>query len=345
VIRAAAELVPPAAEPSGGDLAGAVRQLRARGLLTAADVVERGVRAVDRSRSHPVVLVELAGRPAYVVKMLAEGGDGVQGSPRREVAAYALAGRWSSLRSLLSRWYDADFDRRHLILDAAADETVLDRLLATGMRDTAPLGRLGDAIGTWHRETRDAADFAPLRPWVLDALGAGRPRFLDSNKGTRAFLDGLAHRDELAASLDFVGRSWTAGAVVHGDLRLDNCLLGPGPAGNVVLIDWEVAGRGDPTWDVACVVQELLTLTGANSAASAAATIRPALRTFLAGYAAAGTIVPDKLGSWVAARLLQRAIQVAAWNPEGTVPESRRLVGLALGVAGGGTDAALLPPS
>ena len=146
----------------------------------------------------------------------------------------------------------------------------------------------------------------------------------------RALLAWLPDAAVLAATLAAARARWAPLAVVHGDARLDNWLFDD--AGEPTLIDWETAGRGDPAWDVAAVVQDLISLSGAERLADV-----PAARVgaFLDDYArAAGDDVRDRLAGLLTARLLQRAVQVAAWDPAGTVPEARRHARLAAELAG-----------
>ena len=300
----------------------AIAQLRAAGLLSPREIVEQGVRVVDRSRSHAVRLVEVGGRPAFAVKALDDADGDVQGSPERELAAYALARSDPALGPLLARSHPAGDGV--LILAAGGGATA-----AARAADPAALRALAATLAAWHAGTRAAA-FAPLRPWPLDLLAGEPPAFLASNDGVRALLARLPDRARLAAALAAAAARWAPLAVVHGDARLDNWLLDD--AGTATLIDWETAGRGDPAWDVAAVLQDLITLSGAEriSDLPAGATV------FLDAYAAAaGDDVRGRLAGLLCARVLQRAVQVAAWDPVGVVPEARRHVRLATELAEG----------
>ena len=312
-------MAPDHAEPGPA----AIAQLRAAGLLTAREIVELGVRAVDRSRSHAVRLVEVGGRPAYAVKALdATGGTDVQGSPERELAAYALARDDPALGPLLARSHPGSGGV--LILEAGGAATA-----AARPADPATLRALAATLAAWHAGTR-AADFPPLRPWPLDLLAGEPPAFLAGNDGVRALLAWLPDRALLAATLAAARARWAPLAIVHGDARLDNWLLDD--VGGATLIDWETAGRGDPAWDVAAVLQDVITLSGAERLADVPAA-RPAA--FLDAYAeASGDDVRDRLAGLLCARLLQRAVQSAAWDPAGTVPEARRHARLAADLAG-----------
>ena len=55
-------------------------------------------------------------------------------------------------------------------------------------------------------------------------------------------------------SLDALSAEWQATSLIHGDMKWDNCLV-DGDAGNVRIVDWELADIGDPSWDVGAVLQ------------------------------------------------------------------------------------------
>jgi aminoglycoside phosphotransferase (APT) family kinase protein len=62
--------------------------------------------------------------------------------------------------------------------------------------------------------------------------------------------------------LDQADGLWREESLVHQDVRWDNCIVvvepgGAGPA-RLKLVDWELASKGDPAWDVASVFSEHL---------------------------------------------------------------------------------------
>ena len=57
--------------------------------------------------------------------------------------------------------------------------------------------------------------------------------------------------DQLAAALRTSVPATARGTVVHGDFRLDNCVMDPGDPGRVAaVLDWELSALGDPLADV-----------------------------------------------------------------------------------------------
>jgi aminoglycoside phosphotransferase (APT) family kinase protein len=76
--------------------------------------------------------------------------------------------------------------------------------------------------------------------------------------------------DALAARLAETVPTTQRDAVVHGDYRLDNCLLDPGTPGRIrAVLDWEMSTLGDPLSDAAlmCVYRHpVFNLIHASSA-------------------------------------------------------------------------------
>ena len=68
--------------------------------------------------------------------------------------------------------------------------------------------------------------------------------------------------DLLCSALDGLLASWTPTAAIHGDVRWDNCLVLPGGDHSdwphLQVIDWEVAGPGEPARDIGAFFGEYL---------------------------------------------------------------------------------------
>ncbi|HEY7271833.1 MAG TPA: phosphotransferase family protein [Actinoplanes sp.] len=129
-------------------------------------------------------------------------------------------------------------------------------------RDAAVLEALGPAAvrGLILALVDTLADLHALDPGGIGLAGFGRPdgynerqvrrwgKQLDASR-SRA-IDGIDElRARLAADVPAGGR----GAVVHGDYRLDNVLIGPSLQVNAVL-DWEMSTLGDPLGDLALML-------------------------------------------------------------------------------------------
>jgi Phosphotransferase enzyme family len=140
-------------------------------------------------------------------------------------------------------------------------------------------------------------------------------------QGNRAMID----------RLDRLGDVGHRNAFVHGDLRWENCLATVAPGSRrrtrVLLVDWELAGPGDPGLDVGTVFGEYLSAwVGSipiveiadpgrllSEAKHPLRRMRPAINAFWSGYCRASPSPPAlrRVVELAAIRLLQTAMERA----------------------------------
>ena len=299
-------------------LAELARHLIDIGLVTPADVHQAGFVARNAGMSHAVAVVTLGDGRGYVVKELLPPRDQDQGTPEQERAIYRLASTVDALAPFVARLIHLGEGGPFIVLALEADsQTVAQRASLTGWSDGELARQLGRAIGTWHDRSgpfRADVPHAPT-PWVLRALDTDRPAFLQANAWVAQFLDTDVDR-ALQPILADVAATLSSTAVIHGDLRFDNCLIDP--AGRITFVDWESGGAGDPLWDVAALTQELLSASRARDAASSGPVLSGAIRLLLEAYRgscrSAEWTGEDglRLARLTGARLLQRSLQLAA---------------------------------
>ena len=334
-----------------------VRDLLGAGVLTAEDVVGRGVEVRDRSTAMAIQIVRVYGGQGLLVKQALDsaGLDRLAG----EIQVYRLAGEAPQLAAHLPDCRLADPDRGLLVLDFVEDAETLYEHAGRSAPDSA-LRALGEALGHCHQALGGTGVPGPLSepPWVLRVIddptaGAGLA------PEARSVLSGLSHRGAIAAALRRARAAWRAEALIHGDLKFDNCLVrsdaGESP---VLLVDWELAATGDPAWDIGSVIQECMLLAspaGGDGESPGLECFGAGIGGFLGAYArSSGRMLDDELRRRVVlctgARLLQAALEYA--SRDGRTPIVDRLANLGtrvltepgpLAAALGGSGAAVLP--
>lgn len=266
---AEATLLEPAAIP---------HYLLERGLLTAREVLDEGVRVVDASRSHRVSLTIVGEHGGAAVKQADPRVARSMAEIERESLVYGLA----SVRRGASATVPPCLDRQRsgvLVLGRVSPgETVLAHHHRLATLPTGVAAAIGDALARWHQSFArdelatllelggDEVGSLPAEvPWVFDVLESERSAFPWHDPRMRAVLAGLPRPPRFRSWLRSARRLWRRECLMHGDLRWDNCLLeaaeatGPSPtAPRVRLIDWEMADLGDPAWDLGGILQDYL---------------------------------------------------------------------------------------
>lgn len=304
---------------TGADL---VRFLIDHDVVRPADVVGRGVRLVDRPRDRFIVReVSVAGRTAAFVKEL-----------RFEEARPYLEAELAALAYLEQQPALSGIGPRRLAGDASLGVVVMapvegDQVVHPD--GAASIDALAQLLGSLHRESRPSGIRASGQatsggvPWVfqvLEANAAWRPPALAV---VWPFVrDPVRIRQAARAA----SRLWVATSLVHGDIKWEHCFKTRCPDGTTELhlIDWELAGMGDPAWDVASALAELLLAAplGASRSSDAPGTsVPPVLGRFMHRYGkACGEVAGNGAFAYRAAlftglRMFQASLEHATADP------------------------------
>jgi len=243
--------------------------LRRRNLVTPADIVSGELRIENVSRRNRNFKVTRNGAPGYLLK------QGVGDERRRTVAHEASA--YSALSSLdgpaavLPRFYGFDEQDCVLIVGLLEDgQSLAEYHRDSGRFSTRRAKLLGEALGAFHAgaskerlTARGASSFAPFTPMPFRLR---RPALAALQQFSAANMEVLRVVHETAGYYDLLDeaeKEWKEETLIHGDLRWDNCHVVRQPSGRrktaMKIVDWELAGWGDPCWDVAMVFSEYLT--------------------------------------------------------------------------------------
>jgi aminoglycoside phosphotransferase (APT) family kinase protein len=138
---------------------------------------------------------------------------------------------------------------------------LMEHVDGTIYRDVAALEAMGpSAMRTLVLSLVDTlADLHALDPAAIGLADFGRPEGFNARQVRRWKKQLDASRSREVSGIEELHARLAAeipdgaGAVVHGDYRLDNVLIGPGMEINAVL-DWEMSTLGDPLSDVALML-------------------------------------------------------------------------------------------
>src|SRR6266853_1769631 len=163
------------------------------------------------------------------------------------------------------------------------------------------------------------ADLHALDPDQIGLSGYGRPSGLGerqvrrwSDQWERSKSREVPAVDELARLLRADPPRGPGGAIVHGDFRIDNCLLGRQMPPTVqAVLDWELSTLGEPLADLGLFIFYWREPGDARPALTPAPTMQPGFpsRTYLAErYAARTGADLSDLSSWVALAHFKSAV-------------------------------------
>jgi hypothetical protein len=231
-----------------------------------------------------------------------------------------------------------------LILELIADAVGLASLLEDpdGLDVAAEVAfRLGSGLGLLHRRSRaslrgGAAAWLPDHPpWVMGLRRPDISWLAELSPAGAEVLRILRNDPTFATRFEPMATRWRAESLIHGDVRLDNILIRTGgPAGpRIWIADWEMAQIGDPAWDLAGALQDLLVhWVGTMPLSEGLAptdwvsrarlpldAVRRAARALWSGYREAAAPSPGEANdlasravAYSAARLVQSAYEAAA---------------------------------
>jgi aminoglycoside phosphotransferase len=284
------------------------------GLVDPVAACEGQVVLREASRSNPVFVVFVDGQPQHAVK---QDGPGADGSLDAERAVYGWLASEPSLADLAPRPLELmnGEGRRLLVLDGIPDaRPAHEHAAALDGEFAALVVELARLLARLHRvsaASSRARDLPAERPWVLDLGSAGPPAFVAENPGADAAVSAALRESAVVALLEEARQAWRPAAAIHGDVKWDNVLVRRDRDGlRLWLIDWELAAWGDPLWDLAAVVEGLVTTSFLADGAQGVADVGPLARVAVAAYGTAPAS-RERLLHFVAARLVQVTVQLA----------------------------------
>jgi len=244
----------------------AVSYLLKRELLHPEHIVAGDLTVADISRRHHNYKVAVGRASGYVLKQ----GIGKEKAPAvaREAAMYqVLESNGTGLRRYLPRFYGYDAEANILILELVEGAQNLREYHVQQGHASILLARaLGNALGTLHRTVeRDKKDeklAADPPAWILSVHRPTSKFFHECSGANLQLIRIVQQFSEFGEHLDGLRAGWQTEALIHRDIKWDNCMVfGKSPSARktrLCMIDWELAGVGDPCWDVGSVFNDYL---------------------------------------------------------------------------------------
>jgi len=232
------------------------------GLVKPRAVVEENLTIVDASRRNCVFLAAVRGGPTYVVK---QAGPRSARTLAHEAAVLRALAEATELAAHVPTVVHHESQAARLVLRTPGGARDWDEHQGAGHFPRIPARILGRVLAGLHRLPADEVEGRPpgVDPmWGLTLPEPPHELLLDLSVGAQDLVARLQGSDALCDLLDGLRSAGSDGALVHGDLRWENCLAVPAPGSRrrtrLLLVDWELAGRGAAGFDVGTVLAEYL---------------------------------------------------------------------------------------
>jgi Ser/Thr protein kinase RdoA (MazF antagonist) len=303
------------------------------GLVKPRVVVEEELTVVDASRRNCVFLAATRQGPTYVVK---QAGPRTAAALAHEAAVLRVLADSTELVGQVPAVVHQEPDAGRLVLRTPGDARDWNEHHRLGRFPSTPARSLGRTLAVLHRLSPDAVDDLPpgIDPmWGLSLPEPPHELLLDLSAGAQDLVARLQASPTLSQRLEELREAGTDGALVHGDLRWDNCLAVPAPGSprrtRVLVVDWELAGSGAAAFDVGTVLAEYLRMWVGSipivepreparlvaRAGHPLRRMRPAMQAFWSAYRIAAWQRPTlrRVIEFAAVRVLQTAVERAQW--------------------------------
>jgi Phosphotransferase enzyme family len=249
-----------------------VRHLERRGLADGALLTDERVLVTDVSRRHANYSVTRDGRTGYFVKQATTPERAA--TLAREAEIYALLRadrRCDGLHPYLPALCDYDPNENVLVLELLPGAVNLrEYQLRTRRFSTRAARAVGRALARLHDPRRlDSIDretvaaFTDPPPGALSLHDPDLSLVVGASAASLELIRLMQSTADIGDHLDQLRAQWRCDGLIHRDIKSDNVvthlLPHSGRAGHPIMVDWELAGVGDPDWDTGSVFGDYLT--------------------------------------------------------------------------------------
>jgi aminoglycoside phosphotransferase (APT) family kinase protein len=306
------------------------------GIVKPRDVVDDELSVLDASRRNAVFIAAARSGPAYVVK---QARAQTAGTLRREATMLRALAAKPELHGLVPEVLHEDREAACLVLRSPPDAGDWSQHQAIRRFPRSSANALGRALACLHALPVDGIDGLPAGPdplWGLTLPEPPHELLLDLSAAALDLLGRLQDQELLCARLRELHGAISSDAIVHGDLRWDNCMAVAAPGARrrtrVLLVDWELSGRGPAGFDIGTALAEYVSAwVGSipmpdprdpsrfvDHARYPVASMRPAIRTLWTAYRSARDRPPAlaQVVQLAGVRLLQAALERARHSDE-----------------------------
>ncbi len=253
------------------DLENITPYLLGSGVLDVESVVDGDLEIQKISGRNENFRVRREKKASFIVKQAYAGLEGADGSILREAQLYSLVDSdpdLAGVRPFMPRLVESDRESRVLISQFLPNSKSLNEhecdAPETSLNPAFILGYVLATLHSYFGQLLDDRRLGFLPRYTAPALGGvARPTpqvFADASPANLKLLRIIQEDETLSHFISTVAKGWQIQTVIHGDMGKENVLVQELSGGKVqmTIVDWEMAGKGDPAWDIACIIGDLL---------------------------------------------------------------------------------------
>lgn len=246
-----------------------VPYLLQRNLVTPESVVHQDLKVIDASSRNQNFGVLRPNDQSYLLK------QGIDPERKKTIANEAriyelLHSRTENagIAQYLPRFFEYDSEEGILVIEYFSyAQNLHDYCALHGRFSTGLAADIGHALSSLHKVRWDQQSgglemLIHQAPGVLSIHRPDLDALRDISSANVQVTKIIQRYSEFNELLDELHHEWRSRALIHFDFKLDNCLVtSRTPSGRktrLKIIDWELAGIGDPIWDVASVLTAYL---------------------------------------------------------------------------------------
>lgn len=300
-------------------------------LLGTEAVIEGDLVVFDVSRRNKNFKVITKNGPSYLLK------EGMEQNSKRtltnEAAVYQrlhTGNQSNEIQQFIPRFFKFDPESNCLVLELLVEaQDLWEYHTKNSHFSTTLASKMGAGLAALHsvqfNEAEDNIFSSDTLPWAFTLHRPELNILRDISSANLELIKIIQRFKVLCDLLDSLRKQWRTESLIHGDIKWDNLIVYQKPGSkrktNIKIIDWEMAGIGDPCWDVGTVFSEYLScwilsipVTGETPpeqfpklAKYPLNRMQPAIRAFWRSY-----ILRMKLDSTAAEQMLLRAVKFGA---------------------------------
>jgi hypothetical protein len=244
-----------------------VYYLISRGVVTADSVVDGDLTIVEAGRRNRNFKVLRDKSPGLFVKQIKNAAPESIATHRREAAFYEMVCSrpcFAVFAQSIPTLRDYNPLTHSLIVDLIPNaESLAEYHMRLNQYPEQVGGMLGRALGISHaqvgwvmNEPAHLAIFPRQMPWMFTLDPKTLYPLTELGLAGKQMAAILEQQPDLVAHLCTLRNEWRFDALVHGDMKWDNCLISQNGDGETDfrVVDWELADVGDASWDIGSLI-------------------------------------------------------------------------------------------